>query len=94
MELTFTCRMARIKIKPVEKTRKILRKEKRQRKKINRAMFYQNKNQKQEKNDTEQTPSTKAQKRQNPKVKLYASMQSMCCLSKPIMHCERPQKLI
>ncbi|XP_050466071.1 nucleolar MIF4G domain-containing protein 1 homolog [Cataglyphis hispanica] len=61
--------MGRIKTKPVEKTRKILRKEKRQRKKINRAMFYQNKNKNQEKIDTEQTPSIKAQKRQNPKSK-------------------------
>ncbi|XP_029663405.1 nucleolar MIF4G domain-containing protein 1 homolog [Formica exsecta] len=59
--------MGRIKTEPAKKTRKILRKEKRQRKKINRAAFYQKKNQKQGKNDIEQRLSTKAQKRQKPK---------------------------
>lgn len=60
--------MGRIKAKPAEKTRKILRKEKRQRKKINRAAYFsQKKNQKQGKNEIEQTPLTKAQKRPKPK---------------------------
>ncbi|KAM0733548.1 Nucleolar MIF4G domain-containing protein 1 [Formica fusca] len=59
--------MGRIKTEPAKKTRKILRKEKRQLKKINRAAFYQKTNQKQGKNNIEQTLSIKPQKRQKPK---------------------------
>ncbi|XP_070167373.1 nucleolar MIF4G domain-containing protein 1 homolog [Polyergus mexicanus] len=61
--------MGRIKIEPAKKTRKILRKEKRKRKKINRAAFYQKKNQNPGKNDVEQMLSTKVQKRQKLKAK-------------------------
>lgn len=54
----------KIKSKPAEKTRKILRKEKRQQKKINRAAYFsQKRNKKQEQNAIEETASTKAQKR-------------------------------
>ncbi|EFN71840.1 Nucleolar MIF4G domain-containing protein 1 [Camponotus floridanus] len=60
--------MGRVKTKPAEKTRKILRKEKRQQKKLNRAAFYQKKNKNQEQSNIEQTPSTKAQKRRRPKA--------------------------
>ncbi|XP_029178156.1 nucleolar MIF4G domain-containing protein 1 [Nylanderia fulva] len=54
----------KFKNKPAEKTRKVLRKEKRQQKKINKAAYFSKKrNQKQEQNEIKEAPSTKAQKR-------------------------------
>lgn len=58
----------KIKSKPAEKTRKVLRKEKRRQKKINRAVYFsQKRNQKQEQNEIEETSSMKAQKRSRSK---------------------------
>lgn len=69
--------MGRVKIKPAEKTRKMLRKEKRQQKKINRTMYYQKKNKNQGKNDITETPPTKPQKRQKPKHSKEEKMETI-----------------